>query len=75
MFNWLTEESGRLFLWSMRDSSYAPYADANRMIIEEEEAHAEGGPVRLIRHIEENGDEARERVQTGSMNGLPNPFA
>lgn len=63
VFNWLAEESGRLFLWSMRESSYAPYADANQMIIAEEEAHAEGGPVRLIRHIEENGDGARERVQ------------
>ena len=63
VFNWLAEESGRLFLWSMRDSSYAPYADANQAIIEEEEGHAEGGPVHLIRHLDENGDQALERVQ------------
>ncbi len=63
VFNWLAEESGRLFLWSMRDSSYAPYADANQAIIAEEEEHAEGGPVHLIRHIEDNGGQARARVQ------------
>ena len=63
VFNWLAEESGRLFLWSMRDSSYAPYSKANQAIIEEEEEHAEGGPIRLISHIEENGDDARERIQ------------
>lgn len=63
VFNWLAEESGRLFLWSMRESSYAPYADANRAIIEEEEEHAEGGPAHLVRHLEENGDEAQEKVQ------------
>lgn len=63
VFNWLAEESGRLFLWSMRDTSYAPYANVNRAIIAEEERHAEGGPTHLIRHIEENGDEAREKVQ------------
>ena len=65
VFNWLAEESGRLFLWSMRESSYAPYADANQAIIEEEEAHAEGGPIHLIRHIQDNGNEARVKVQEG----------
>jgi len=63
VFNWLAEESGRLFLWSMRDSSYAPYAQANQEILEEEEQHAEGGPVHLIAHLNENGADAHGRVQ------------
>ncbi|MDE0059806.1 MAG: phenylacetate-CoA oxygenase subunit PaaI [Defluviicoccus sp.] len=71
VFNWLAEESGRLFLWSMRDTSYAPYANVNRAIIAEEERHAEGGPTHLIRHIEENGNAAREKVQASVDEWFP----
>ena len=43
VFKWLIDRAGNMWLWSMRDSSFAPYRDTMGRIMADEERHQDDG--------------------------------
>jgi len=63
MFNWLAEKAGTMFLRSFRNTSYKPWYDTMKSIVEEEEGHEDSGITNVRRYLK-MWPENRPLIQT-----------
>ena len=71
VFKHLVDRCGRIWLWSMRNSSFAPYADVLRPILKDEARHGQEGADELIRLCETgHREQVQERVDYWFPRGL-----